>query len=516
MARTSLTVERQANGEPRVNPITRGGHDRIIVLANREPFRHEMTPDGVAVVRSASGLVTALEPLVEACQGVWVAHGAGSADRLVVERRDGLNVPPANPRYRLRRVWLSDSDVRGYYYGFSNEGLWPLCHATRVRPVFRRGDFATYQTVNALFAAAACDEATSARPVVLVQDYHFALAPRMIRRRLPGSTVVTFWHIPWPAPHVFGSCPWSRELLDGLLGSDIVGFQTAAAVTNFREAVDAMLGDEVEWREHSVAYRDHETRIRTYPVGVEWPNPIASGLPDARACRQAVSRKVHLPDRMQLVVGVDRLDYTKGLNEKLLAIENLLHRRDDFRERFVFVQIAEPSRDCLPAYRAVRAEILDTAARINVRFGREAHQPVVLLESHHDAPDVYRLLRAADVCYVGSLDDGMNLVAKEFVSARQHDDGVLVLSQFTGAAQQLRTALHVNPYDVERAADTLAEALRMPLDEQSRRMRSMRAVVSQFTARWWARRMLEDAAQIRRAQRATPAAFAGAPQEMIA
>jgi trehalose 6-phosphate synthase len=511
-----VTVGRQGNGGPRLDPIARRGRDRIVVLANREPFRHEMTPDGVSVVRSASGLVTALEPLVEACQGVWVAHGAGNADRLVVECRDGLNVPPANPRYRLRRVWLSDADVRGYYYGFSNEGLWPLCHATRVRPVFRPGDFATYRTVNALFAAAACDEAISAHPVVLVQDYHFALAPRIIRRRLPASTVVTFWHIPWPAPQVFESCPWSRKLIDGLLGSDIVGFQTGSAVTNFRDAVDVLLGDEVEWREDSVTYRDHETRIRTYPVGVEWPNPIASVLPDARACRQAVSRTLHLADGMQLVVGVDRLDYTKGLNEKLLAIENLLDRRDDFRGRFVFVQIAEPSRNCLPAYRAVRAEIVDTAARINVRFGRDAHQPVVLLESHHDAPDVYRLLRAADVCYVGSLDDGMNLVAKEFVSARQRDDGVLVLSQFTGAAEQLGTALHVNPYDVERAADILAEALRMPLEEQSRRMRSMRAVVAQFNATWWARRMLEDAAQIRRAQQAKSAAFASAPQEMTA
>ncbi len=515
MARATAAVEPQGTAG-RFNPIPFCGRDRIIVLANREPFRHEMTPDGVAVVRSASGLVTALEPLVEACQGVWVAHGAGNADRLVVECRDGLNVPPANPRYRLRRVWLSDADLRGYYYGFSNEGLWPLCHATRVRPVFRPGDFAKYQTVNALFAAAACDEATSARPIVLVQDYHFALAPRMIRRRLPGSTVVTFWHIPWPAPHVFDACPWSRELVEGLLGSDIVGFQTVTAVANFRDAVDAMYGGEVEWREDSVAYRDHETGIRTYPVGVDWPNPIASELPDACACRQAISRELHLPEGIRLVVGVDRLDYTKGLNEKLLAIENLLDRRDDVRGRFVFVQIAEPSRDCLPAYRAVRAEILHTTARINARFGRGAYRPVVLLESHHDAPDVYRLLRAADVCYVGSLDDGMNLVAKEFVSARERDDGVLVLSEFAGAAAQLSTALHVNPYDIAGAADALAEALRMPLEEQSRRMRGMRAVVAQFNARWWARRMLEDAARIRRAHRAKPAAFAGAPREMTA
>ena len=515
MARATVTAEPQGNAG-RFNPIPYRRRDRIIVLANREPFRHEMTPDGVAVVRSASGLVTALEPLVEACHGIWVAHGAGNADRLVVECRDGLNVPPANPRYRLRRVWLSDAEVRRYYYGFANEGLWPLCHATTVRPVFRRGDFATYHTVNALFAAAACDEATSARPVVLVQDYHFALAPRMIRRRLPGSTVVTFWHIPWPARHVFESCPWSRELLDGLLGSDVVGFQTATAVANFRDALESILGDEVEWRDDAVVHRGHETRIRTYPVGVEWPSPIARELPDASVCRQAVCRELHLPDGMQLVAGVDRLDYTKGLNEKLLAIENLLDRRDDLRGRFVLVQIAEPSRDCLAAYRAVRAEILDTAARINRRFGSEAHQPVVLLEFHHDAANVYRLLRAADVCYVGSLDDGMNLVAKEFVSARQRDDGVLLLSRFTGAAQQLRTALHLNPHDIARTADTLAEALSMPCEEQSRRMRSMRAVVAQFSARWWARQMLEDAAQTRRAQRATRAAFTSAPQEMTA
>lgn len=420
---------------------------------------------------------------------------------MVVDRCDGLNVPPATPLYRLRRVWLDDAEVRGYYYGFANEGLWPLCHAVHVQPVFRSGDFTMYRTVNARFAAAACEEASSECPVILVQDYHFALAPRMIRQRLPCSTVVAFWHIPWPHPRAFEMCPWGRELVEGLLGSDIVGFQTPAGCRHFLDTVELFLDADVDRRDDVVTYRGHETRIRDYPVGVEWPNRFASEAPGPSACRETVCARLQLPRGIRLGVGVDRLDYTKGITEKLLAIESLLDRRPEFRGHFVFVQIAEPSRDCLPAYKAVRSTILDTAARINARFGSGAYRPVILLESHHEHPEVYRLLRAADVCYVGSLDDGMNLVAKEFVCARDDNRGVLVLSKFTGAAQQLTTALQVNPYAVDRSADTLADALHMPEEEQSDRMRAMRTVVAEFNTYWWAQRMLADAAAIRRLPR---------------
>jgi trehalose 6-phosphate synthase len=470
----------------------------IVVLANREPIRHDRGPDGSIVVRrSASGLVTALEPLIQACSGVWVAHGAGTADRAVVDGRDGLDVPPASHLYRLRRVWLDDHEERGYYYGFANEGLWPLCHRAHVQPVFRSDDFDMYRAVNTRFVEAVCEEVESTSPLVLVQDYHFALAPQGIRERLPLSTIITFWHIPWPNPRDYEICPWGRQLLKGLLGSSIVGFQTADDCRNFIDTVECSLDSHVNRRRNVITHAGRQTTVHAYPVSVEWPSRWARQSPPIDTCREAVRRQLHLPQDVRLGVGVDRLDYTKGINEKFLAVERLLELYPGFRERFVFVQIAEPSRNCLPAYRELRSRLLETTDRINLRFGSDNYQPIVLLEAHHEPADVYRFLRAADVCYVGSLHDGMNLVAKEFVSARDDDRGVLILSRFAGAARELAGAVMVNPYAIDDSAHALADALSMADEEQSNRMRAMRSVVAEFNAYRWAGEMLADAARLR-------------------
>jgi len=474
------------------------GGESIVVLSNREPFRHDRRSDGDIVIRrSAGGLVTALEPLIQACSGVWVAHGAGTADRVVVDGRDGLDVPPANPLYRLRRVWLDAHEVRGYYDGFANEGLWPLCHRAHVQPVFRSDDFKMYEAVNARFAEAVCEEVETNWPVVLVQDYHFALAPQAIRERLPLSTIVAFWHIPWPHPRDYAICPWGRQLLEGLLGSTIIGFQTPDDCQNFIETVECSLDAHIDRRRNVITCGDRRTAVRAYPVSIEWPSRWACQSPPVETCRAAVRRQLHLPPDVRLAVGVDRLDYTKGLHEKLLTVERLLELHPEFRERFVLVQIAEPSRDDLPAYRSYRSRLVDTTDRINVRFGTEGYRPLILLEAHHEPADVYRFLRAADICYVGSLHDGMNLVAKEFVSARDDDRGVLILSEFTGAARELTEALIVNPYAIDDSARVLAEALRMEGKEQSRRMRAMRSIVAEFNTYRWAGEMMADAACLR-------------------
>lgn len=479
---------------PRASTARSRTRTRVIVLANRAPFRHERATDGQVVVkRSSGGLVTALEPLIESESGLWVAHASGNADMVVVDDRDGLNVPPANPKYRLRYVRLRDDEHRGYYYGFANEGLWPLCHSVGVQPVFRPGDFQMYQAANTRFASAVVEEAAGSSPIVLVQDYHFTLAPSILRQRMPSSTIVAFWHIPWPRPHVFRACPWACELLEGLLGSNIVGLQTHDDCMNFLGSVETMLPADVDLQQSTISYRGRSTSVRAYPVGVEWANEVIRTTPSSSACRERVCRDLQLPSRVRLGIGIDRLDYTKGINEKFLAIERLLELRPELRGHFVFVQVAEPSRDCLPAYRAARAQLFDTSERVNARFGTNSYRPIHLLEAHHEPADVYRFYRAADLCYVASLHDGMNLVAKEFVAVRDDQRGVLVLSQFAGAAEQLRAALLVNPSDIDKSAGVLVEALGMSIAEQSKRMRLLRDNVETFDASWWARQLVQDA-----------------------
>jgi trehalose-6-phosphate synthase len=470
---------------------------QAIVLSNRGPVSQERGTDGtLRSRRSSGGLVTALEPLARTCSATWVACGSQAAET-VAATGGGLDVRSATPRYRVRHVCLSTEEFQGYYSGFANEGLWPLCHAVRVQPVFRLTDFLAYRSANRRFAAAVADEATCADPLILVQDYHFGLAPRELRSRLPAATIVSFWHIPWPALHILRGCPWARELVDGLLASDIAGFQTPSDRTNFLNAVERIFGAEVDYSSGNVLYRGRLTRVGAYPVGVEWNNEVVCATPPAAICREQIRRELGLPSDVMLGVGVDRLDYTKGINEKFRAIERLLEQQPASRERFVFLQVAEPSRDHLPEYQSAREQLVATARRVNERFGNGSHAPILLRESHHTPEEVYRLYRAADFCHVGSLRDGMNLVAKEFVCARDDEHGVLVLSDCTGAALQLRDALLINPWSVESSSDAMWKALTMPESEQAKRMRRLRLSVAGADAACWGRRLLAEADSVR-------------------
>jgi len=473
--------------------------EKVVVLANREPYIHHRAEDGsIQVQHPASGLVTAVEPVLRACSGVWVAHGTGSADRDSVDRQDHVRVPPGEESYSLRRVWLTPEEEKGYYYGLANEGLWPLCHLAHMRPLFRAQDWAAYQAVNLKFADAVCKEAESDDPVVLVQDYHFALAPRLIRERLPRATIMTFWHIPWPNAERLGICPWRAELVEGLLGSSIIGFQTQLYCNNFFDSVDRYLEARIDREQSAVVQHARATRVRPYPISIAWPMDWASQAPPVEECRRSVFAELGLPDNALLGVGVDRLDYTKGIEERFLAVERLLDRFPEFVGRFTFVQLAAPSRSLIEHYRQLEQTVGKTADRINARFGREGYKPIQLQRTHHEPPTVYRYYRAADLCYVSSLDDGMNLVAKEFVAGRDDEHGVLVLSQFTGASRELTEALVVNPYDLEEASSALASALNMPKDEQSDRIRAMRAFLAEFNVYRWAGAMLGDAARLRK------------------
>lgn len=478
--------------------------EKIIILANREPYIHNRASEGnIEVVHPASGLVTALEPIMRACSGVWVAHGTGSADQETVDRNDRVRVPPGEESYSIRRVWLTEEEQQGYYYGFSNEGLWPLCHVAHARPIFRAEDWRQYRAVNQKFADAVCSEVDSKDPIILVQDYHFALAPAMIRKRIPAATVIMFWHIPWPNAERMGICPWRNELLEGLLGSSILGFHTQLHCNNFRDSVDRYLETRIDREHNAVVMRGHKTLVRPYPISIEWPVRWVESAPSPEECRAQVWRDFGLKPNALLGIGVDRLDYTKGIEERLLAVELLLEKHPEYRGRFSFAQLAAPSRTKIERYKELNETVEHVAERINVRFGTEDYRPIILLRSHHEPPEVFRFYRAADLCYVSSLHDGMNLVAKEFIAARTDMKGVLILSEFTGAARELTEALIVNPYDLDASSDAMAAALEMSPDEQHDRIRSMRAFLRQFNIYRWAGTMLIDAARLRNQERVT-------------
>jgi len=491
---------------------------QVIVVSNREPYIHNRNDKGEIILqRPASGLVTALEPIMRACGGTWIAHGSGTADREVSDRKDRLAVPPKDPAYTLRRIWLSDEEQEGYYYGLANEGLWPLCHITFVRPTFREDDWQHYRAVNQKFADAIVAEATRPDPLILVQDYHFALLPRMIRERLPNATIVTFWHIPWPNAEVFGICPWREEILDGLLGSSVIGFHTQLHCNNFIETADRFIECHIDREDSGVSVAGHSALVRPYPISIAWPPEALQSQAPTDECRKAILQRYELPPNTILAVGVERFDFTKGIPDRFRAIEILLDRHPEMRGRFVFLQVAAPTRSKLPAYQDIQREAEAVAQSVNARFWSPDYRPIILEARHYEPDQVFELFRAADICIVNSLHDGMNLVAKEFVAARDDEKGVLILSTFAGASRELMEALLVNPFDARASAEAIYQAASMSLDEQSRRMKLMRSLVSENNIFYWAGRMLLDAARIRkRAQLESSIAAAGTGERLRA
>jgi trehalose 6-phosphate synthase len=477
------------------------GSPQVIVVSNRQPYIHNRRGDGSGQVEiPASGMVTALEPIVRACGGIWVAHGSGAADREVVDLHDRIRVPPEDPAYTLRRVWLRPEEEHGYYDGFSNEGLWPLCHLAYVRPAFRESDWDAYRSVNERFAAAVAREARQADPVILIQDYHLALLPRLIRQRKPAATVTLFWHIPWPSAETFGVCPWKDEILRHLLDADVVGFHTRQYCLNFLATAEQLLECRVDHERMTVTVEGHVCRVAAYPISIEWPPPQLEGLPPVASSRSRIRRRHGIGPNVYLGVGVERWDFTKGIVERFHALETLLGRRPDLRGRVALLQIAAPSRSKLPAYQALQRETLAETARINARFATSSWKPIVLVDRQQSAEQVFELFRAADFCLVNSLHDGMNLVSKEFVAARDDEDGVLILSAFTGAARELVEALLVNPFCISETAAAIEAAITMPREERRARMRLMRRTVMDNNVYRWAGRLLLDVAQVRRHQ----------------
>lgn len=464
---------------------------KFIVVSNREPVVHEQTVNGIRAIRPASGLVTGLEPIVKAVHGTWVAHGSGAADRQVVDQHDRIGVPTEHPEYVLRRVWLTRQEEAGYYYGLSNNALWPLCHIVYTRPVFSRSDWELYKVVNEKFCKAILEEAGGERAIVFIQDYHLALLPRLLKNSRPDLTVVQFWHIPWPNREAFRIFPWGEELLDGLLGNDILGFHVQYHCNNFLDTVDRGIEAKVDYEHFRVFRGGHPTIVRPFPISVDQAQIGRDSNQAGAAIRLKELRSLYAqpPHDQQFIVGVDRIDYTKGILERLKGFDTLLVTHPELKGHVTLLSFSAPSRTHVEAYRELNDKIDDLVDEINWRHQTEQWVPVRFLRSHHDYATVLAAYQLADVLLVTSLHDGMNLVAKEFVATRADESGVLILSTYTGAARELEDALLVNPFDTDSLADRMYQALMMPVTERQQRMKRMREVVAKNDIYCWGMRI---------------------------
>lgn len=520
MAKSLLTARAAAEEEARLRQVaeslwtperlkehvrTRLQDKPLFVISNREPYMHVRKGNRIEWMVPASGLVTALEPVLRACGGTWIAHGSGEADMEAVDQQGRLRVPPEEPQYTLRRVWLTKEEEHGYYYGFANEGLWPLCHIAHTRPVFREEDWAYYQKVNEKFAEAILEEMEGTEePCVLVQDYHFALLPKLIKEKRPDARVALFYHIPWPNPESFGICPWQRELLHGMLGADLIGFHIQFHCNNFLETVDRTLESRIDWEHFAVEREGHTTRVKPFPISIAFSQGLhlLPGEKSSPPNKEALLKELGVTARF-LAVGVDRIDYTKGILERFQGIERFLEKFPNYQGQFTFVELGAPSRTLIKRYHDLVGEVEAMADRINWRLKTKEWKPIVFLKKHHSHEEIEPFYKVADLCLVTSLHDGMNLVAKEYIASREDERGVLILSQFTGASKELRDALLVNPYDTEQMADAIRYALEMGEDEQKSRMQSMRETLKSHNIYRWAANLVAELAQIRLDQRTT-------------
>lgn len=473
----------------------RFGDRKLVVVANREPYIHTFQDGEIQCLRPASGLTTALDPVMRACGGAWVAHGSGDADQTVVDSGDRIGVPPENPSYTLRRVWLSKTEEQGYYYSVANEALWPLCHIAYTRPRFDSRDWEQYRSVNRKFAAAVLEEVGEEQAFVFVQDYHFALLPRMLKDARPDLVVAQFWHIPWPNREAFRVCPWQNEILDGLLGNDLLSFHIQYHCNNFLETVDRAVEARVDTERFSVTRSGHTTVVQPHPISID-PEHVEACLPtDIEAASLRLRRQLGVRDEL-LIVGVDRVDYTKGIPERFRAVDRLLELHPEWTGKVTFIQVGAPSRVHIATYRHLNEELQALADEVNWKHGRDHWKPIIFVNEHHSAQEIFLLDRMAAACVVSSLHDGMNLVAKEFVASRTDNRGVLVLSRFTGAARELDAALQFNPYAVDELAEAIHLALEMPTAEQERRMRQMRRQIEDRNVYRWAGLLLSEMARL--------------------
>jgi trehalose 6-phosphate synthase len=467
---------------------------KIFAVSNREPYVHTKVKNDVVCSVPASGMITAIEPVMEACGGIWMAQATGDGDKKTSDANGKLQVPPDDPKYTLKRIWISEKEHKGFYVGFSNEALWPLCHNVHNRPIFRKEDWQEYKSVNGKFAQSLLREIKDVKnPMILVQDFHFALLPQMIKKSRPDAKIGIFWHIPWPSPEVFSICPWHKEILEGMLSADIIGFHTQQYCNNFMETVGKAIESMIDSEQFSITLKGHLTNIRAFPISVAF----SAGIDE----KQKIERGKNLLDELGIKtkyvgLGVDRLDYTKGILERFKGIEFFFELYPAYKEKFTFLQIAPISREEVEKYRQFNEDVTAQAEKINAKFQKNGWIPIVLVKKHFNHRDLDALYRQANVCLVTPLHDGMNLVSKEFVAARNDESGVLILSQFTGSSKELKGAIMINPYSAEKTALAISEALNMPLTLQRQNMKKMREAIKNYNIYRWSAEFMKAIASL--------------------
>ena len=468
------------------------GENALFVVSNREPYLHvtDESTGKAKCIRPASGVVTAIDPILRACGGTWIAHGAGDADRRFVNSKDKLGVPVEDNRYILKRVWLTKVQEDGYYYGFANEGLWPLCHITHTRPIFRETDWQMYKKVNLKFAESVLEELPARSPFVFIQDYHFTLLPKMIKEKRPDATIALFWHIPWPNPEVFAICPYQQEILDGMLSCDLIGFHVQYHCNNFLDTANRLVECRVDTEKFSVVRSNKETFIRAFPISVD--GYISGTLPGIDTKQIDMIRKEFLLEDKIVGLGVDRIDYTKGIIEKILAIDRFLEKYPQYKNKFVFIQLAAPSRTHIKRYHELMAEIDELVEKKNWKYSDGDWKPIIYLKRHFSPEEIRPYYSMSSLCIVSSLHDGMNLVAKEYVASKTDLNGALILSRLTGAARELVDAVQINPYSIEEFADAIKFALELPDEERKKRMENMRKIISENNVYRWAGNIITE------------------------
>jgi len=503
ISETKMTVDLWTPSRLKAHAVSYLGKNSLIVVSNREPYMHVKLHGERKVLQPASGLVTAMDPLLRATSGLWIAHGAGDADRDVVNQEGKLLVPPDKPSYTLKREWLTREEEQGYYYGFSNEALWPLCLGTHHRPYFEEKDWEAYVQVNQKFANSVLEECGKEAPLILIQDYHFTLLPSLIRKKRPDAIIGLFWHIPWPTPEAFQVCPWKREILKGMLGANFIGFHLPSFGNNFLETVNSLLPARVDWDRSNIIHDYGSTEIKAFPISIQpWAERIEINSEEIKKKILNWKKELELASQ-RIVVSVDRIDYAKGIPERLGAIGRFLEKNPHYKNKVSFVQLASPSRTHIPRYQELTIEIEKLVEQVNWKYGSNEWKPIIFLKAQHDAETVYTFLRMADICIVSSLADGMNLVAKEFIAAREKNDGVLILSEFAGASRDFQEALQVNPYSRADFAETIRIALEMPYAEQQRRMSRMKSQVTANNIYKWGAELIEEMGRCMQSHSAT-------------